>query len=117
MRREMIKFYFKFCTTHNYIIDLLMVLMVVLFYNFIFRWWFIALLNMYLIPQIIHSVHRGQMMEFDKIYIFMLLASRSFVPVNYSIYLKLYFRGCPENFLGLKSDFRLCSLIVVLVAL
>lgn len=97
VRRELFKFYFKFYT--------FMIILIILLYKFIFYNTFLILLNLYLIPQIVHVAIRGQQVEFDKVFIFGLLASRIIVP--------LYFRGCPSNFLEMTTSYTTCLLIIL----
>ncbi len=73
IRRELYKFYIKF-----YLFAMILIL---LLYYFIYYNVFLILVNLYLLPQIIHVAYRDSHVEFDKVFVFGLLATRLFIPV------------------------------------
>lgn len=51
--------------------------------EFLFQPWLEVLVNLYLVPQIIHNAIRGHFVEFDKNFLICFMCIRSLLPVIY----------------------------------
>lgn len=84
-----------------------MIVFLTFFVLFISNNFFLFLMNLYLVPQIVHNVMRGGRVDFDLNYM-LVIGLRAFLP--------LYFRGCPDNFLEYRPSAIFCiSLIIIMV--
>jgi len=100
-RRAMANFYLKLYVG--------MIVILLMFYNFALENWFLLIMSLYLVPQIIHNAMRGGRIEFDYNYMFLVIGLRVFLP--------LYFRGCPENILRFKPSMSFCfNLVMIFLA-
>lgn len=98
-RRALANFYFKLYTG--------MVIILYLLYEYILSNWFVLVMSLYLVPQIIHNAMKGGRIEFDQNYMFNIIGLRILLP--------LYFRGCPENLMLLRPSFTFCSGLIAIV--
>ncbi|CAD8119341.1 unnamed protein product [Paramecium sonneborni] len=100
LRSELYLFHLKFY--------LLSIIVVLLLYFLIYYNIFLIVINLYLLPQIIHVAYKGQYVEFDKIFVFGLLSTRLFIPI--------YYRGCPYNILHAEVSYLTVISIILLFA-
>jgi len=64
-------------------------------------------MSLYLVPQIVHNAMRGGRIDFDKNYMFLIIATRAILP--------LYFKGCSKNILVLHPSPMFCILLVLVI--
>lgn len=98
-RRAMANFYLKLYVG--------MVSILLLFFKFAIENWFILVMSLYLLPQIVHNAMRGGRVEFDTNYMFIVIGLRALLP--------LYARGCPESILMLRPSVTFCCALLLIV--
>lgn len=100
IRRGILCFYFKLYS--------MIAVFLFLFANFILNNFFLILMSFYLVPQIVHNAIRGGRIDFNKAYMFLMVAVRAAIP--------LYFKGYAGNFLELRPSYWFCVIYVGLIA-
>lgn len=85
-------------------LDLFLTVVLILTNNFIMTNEFLLIINLYLVPQIVHSAIKGQLITMDKAFIFGLMLPRSI--------LVLYVKGCPYSIFEISPNFSLILMIL-----
>ena len=108
LRKKLTTFYIKFCKI-SVIVDIGLFVYLALTYFFLYDAWMIILMNLFILPQIIHNARVGNNPGFEPLYAFGYLGARFLIP--------LYERSCPANHFSLTPLPGLVITLAILYAI